>query len=145
MNEDEIIQQVLIALPLIGKRLHASVAAHPEAAGRSLGQIRAMVHLYHHDSSTVGDLAGALGVTMPTASELIDRLVEDGLVERAVNPEDRRQVLVSLTPRAREFGNRIHQVRRAQVKSALSRLEPHEWPAFARSMQALAEALAESG
>jgi len=144
LNEDEVIQQVLVALPEIGKRLHASVASHPEAAGRSIGQIRAMVHLFHHGSGTVGDVAAALGVTMPTVSELIDRLVEDGMVARGVNPDDRRQVIVSLTPQARAFGDRIYQLRRAQVKSALDRLEPHEWPVFVRSIQALADALAES-
>ncbi|HUG14887.1 MAG TPA: MarR family transcriptional regulator [Thermomicrobiales bacterium] len=145
MNQEDAISQVLTVLPEIGKRLHASVAAHPEAAGRSIGQIRAMVHLFHHGSSTVGDGAAALGVAMPTMSELIDRLVEDGMVERGVNPDDRRQVIVSLTPRARAFGDRIYQLRRAQVKAALDRLEPHEWPMFVRSIQALADALAEGG
>jgi DNA-binding MarR family transcriptional regulator len=141
MHEDELIEQVLQVMPEIGRLLHAAVAAHPVVVGRPLGQIKTLMHLYHNDPSTVSEIAAALGVGLPAASELIDRLVDDGLVERGVNPDDRRQVLVRLTAEARDFATRIHQLRRAQIRAALERMEPHERPVFVRSMQAFAEAL----
>ena len=132
-----------MVLPEIGKSLHAAVSHHPTAAGRSLAQVKTLVLLHHRQHATVGEIAAGLGVAMPTASELVDRLVEDGLAERATNPVDRRQVLVWLTPEARAFGARLYALRCDQVRRTLDRLEPADRPAFVRGLQALAAVLRE--
>lgn len=44
-----------------------------------------------------GELAAAGGVSPATVSQLVDRLVEDGYVERVRSDADRRVVLVTLT------------------------------------------------
>jgi DNA-binding MarR family transcriptional regulator len=144
MDEARIIEEVDRLLPEVCKSLHAAVAAHPAAARRTIPQIRALAFLYHHAPATVGEVAAGVGVGMPAASELIDRLVEEGLVERSANPADRRQVLLRLTPRAREHGDRLHALRRAQIRAALDRLAPEERPYLLRAIQALAEALRET-
>ena len=137
------VERALPLLPEIGKLLYAGVARHADAAGLSLGQIKVLMHVYHHGRRTVGEIAGGLGVAMPTASELVDQLAAAGLVERTVNPADRRQVLVSLTPRAEAFGARLRALRRAQLRAALERLAPEERPVFVRSLEALVEGLRE--
>lgn len=48
-------------------------------------------------------LASELGLSAGTVSLRIDRLVQRGLVERHLDPDDRRGALVSLTDRAREL------------------------------------------
>ncbi len=63
------------------------------------------------------------------------------MVERSVNPADRRQVLVALTPQAEAFRRRLHALRRAQLRTALDRLAPEERPVFLRSLEALVAAL----
>jgi DNA-binding MarR family transcriptional regulator len=141
VDEDELIEAALRVVPLIGRRMHAIFAHHPITAGRPPGQMRALFHLYHHERATVGEVAQALGVSMPTASELIDKLVDDGLAERGVNPSDRRQVLVWVTPKAHAFATRLHAIRRAQLRRALDQMAPEERPVFVRSLQAFAEAL----
>lgn len=142
-DDEQLIEQAAATLPAIGKSMHAAASQHPMAAGRSLAQIKTLLLLHHREHSTVGEIAAGLGVAMPTASELVDRLVEDGLAERATNPIDRRQVLVWLTPEAREFGNQLYALRCAQVRAALERLPPDERAAFVRGLQALAAVLAE--
>ena len=143
MDNDVLVQQAARVLPEIGKSLHAAAIQHPLAAGRSLAQVKTLVLLHHREHSTVGEIAAGLGVAMPTASELVDRLVEDGLAERATNPIDRRQVLVWLTPAAREFGDQLYALRCAQMRATLDRLEPAERLAFVRGLQALAAVLGE--
>jgi DNA-binding MarR family transcriptional regulator len=49
---------------------------------------------------SIGDLAAKLMIRHHSAVELVDRLVKAGLVSRATSPENRRRVLVSLTPDA---------------------------------------------
>jgi DNA-binding MarR family transcriptional regulator len=47
-----------------------------------------------------GALARRLGLTAPTVTALIDRLVADGFVQRSAHPTDRRITLVELLPTA---------------------------------------------
>ena len=138
---DALVEQALPLLPQVGKLLYAAVARHPDAEGLTLGQIKLTMFLLHQGRRTVGEVADGLGVSMPAASELVDRLVEAGMVERAADPADRRKVLVGLTTRAEAFGGRLRALRRAQVRAALERLAPAERPVFVRSLEALVEAL----
>ena len=48
------------------------------------------------------DFAGFLDVSKQAASQLIDTLVTRGYVRRALDPQDRRRMVVSLTPRGTE-------------------------------------------
>jgi len=54
------------------------------------------------DAITVGELAHHLCIRQNSAVELVDRLEAIGLVTRQTSSEDRRRVLLSLTPRAEE-------------------------------------------
>jgi DNA-binding MarR family transcriptional regulator len=50
-------------------------------------------------SPTIGEIASRLQVVHHSAVELVDRLEEQALVQRRRNPDDRRQVFLSLTPK----------------------------------------------
>ena len=63
----------------------------------SLPQLRALFIVAHNRSSSVMTIAQALGIGEPTASHLIDRLVQAGLIERAEDPQDRRRARVQLS------------------------------------------------
>ena len=140
-RDDDLVERAVPLLPEIGKLLYAAVARHPRAHGLSLGQIKTIGYLAIHGRRSVGEIASGLGVSLPTASELVDRLVEIGFAERGPNPADRRQVLVWLTPEAQAFKQELHALRRAQVLAAMERLAPEERPVFVRSLEALVEAL----
>ena len=139
--DDELVERALLLLPEIGRRLYATKVQHPALAGTSMAQVKAMMLLSQHGRRTIGEVADGLGVSMPAASELVDRLVEAGLAERGTNPADRRQVLVWLTPEAERLSAEMRAVRRAQLRAALANLAPAERPVFLRSLEALADAL----
>ncbi|HEV2109470.1 MAG TPA: MarR family transcriptional regulator [Thermomicrobiales bacterium] len=142
-DEDPLIQQVIDLLPSIGKLLSMTVAHYPGATGRSLAQIKMLTHLHHHGPCTVGELAVASGVSMSAASEVADRLVEDGMITRGTNPDDRRQVLLTPTEDAIRLGAEIRAMRSRHVRSALDRLDPVHRPAVVPVLQALSDALHE--
>ena len=131
----------MAVLPVIGRRLYGSLMTHPMNAGRSLGQVKALGFLHRSGPVALGDLARGLGISLPTASELVDRLVDDGLVVREVNPADRRKVLIDLTPMARHLGRQFHDMRRAQIRAALAGLSAEHQASFVLVLQSLAEAL----
>ena len=141
IDEDALVAEAELLLPEIGRHMHNALMQHPAACGLSIAQIKGLMHLYHHGQSTVGEFAHGLGLSMPSASELIDKLVELGYIARGANPLDRRQVLVGMTAKATEFADQLHALRIAQLRAAFARLEPAERPVFVRSLRAFAEVL----
>lgn len=63
----------------------------------TMAQMRVLMLLSALSEVRMSEAATALRVSQSTASGLVDRLVESGLVARHSDAHDRRQVLVSLT------------------------------------------------
>jgi DNA-binding MarR family transcriptional regulator len=55
------------------------------------------------DGMTLGELSQRMMVTNGNVTGLVDRLEEQGFVERRPSPTDRRSQIVSLTPEGRKF------------------------------------------
>ncbi len=145
MHDDALVDATMQAVHQIARSVYLVSARHPALQNRTPAQIRALSFLDHEQPKTVGELAEAMGVTISTASGLVDKLVEEHLVERSSNPDDRRQVLIKLAPAAFEMKNEIFAIRRRQVLSALETLDPDRRDCFLDSIQAIASALTKLG
>jgi DNA-binding MarR family transcriptional regulator len=141
LDDVAVVEESVELLPQIGKLVFSAIASDPAMGTLTLTQAKAVSLLYHHGDHTVSEVASGLGISLPSASELIDRLVERGLVERTQDPSDRRRFIIGLTPKSLEVATRIHDLRREQVRDALSRLPKSEWPVFVKSLRVLADAL----
>lgn len=67
----------------------------------------------------LSDLAAAAGVEISTASRQVGRLVEQGYVVRANDPQDARASLHRLTPSGRDLRRRLKKAVRAWFEFAL--------------------------
>jgi DNA-binding MarR family transcriptional regulator len=143
MHDDTLIDATMQAVHQIARSVWALSSSHPVLADRSPAQIRALGFLSRTKEQTVGELADMMGVTISTASGLVDKLVDNGLVERSTNPDDRRQVLIRLAPPAIEMHAQIKEIRRRQVLSAVDSLDSTQRDCFVSSIQAIAKALAD--
>ena len=65
--------------------------------GMSMSQIFALTFVQHQGTCGVSDLGEGLGVSNAAASQLIDKLVQQKMIERIEDPEDRRGKQISLT------------------------------------------------
>ena len=65
--------------------------------------------------ATVGHIAERLILKPHSATGLIDRLVQQGLVERRSSPADRRAALLILTPRARDLLANLSATHRQEI------------------------------
>jgi DNA-binding MarR family transcriptional regulator len=70
-------------------------------SGLSFTQVNLLMRLYHGGKVGVSELGDHLGISNAAASQAIDPLVKDGLLERAEDPEDRRVKLLTLTENGR--------------------------------------------
>ena len=66
-------------------------------SGLSMSQLGALFQIRHRGSSGVTDLGDDLGVTSSAASQLLERLVQQGLILRSEDPSDRRVKQLVLT------------------------------------------------
>lgn len=103
----------------------------------TFAQVRALFQLAVHKAVSVSQLARLLGVGNPTASILVQQLVERGLVTRTEHETDRRQTVVRLSERGVEIGAGRRSEREKQWQGWLSHLSDEELSGFARGLSAL--------
>ena len=74
-----------------------------DESGLSLSQASALMHLYHRDQCDVSDMGEHIGVSNAAASQMVDRMVQLGLLERVEDTLDRRVKQLSITAKGREL------------------------------------------
>jgi DNA-binding MarR family transcriptional regulator len=74
----------------------------------------------------LSDLVARLGVTLPTVSGVVDRLVEHGLVARRSAESDRRRVFVGLTSAGSALIDRFRDLNARQIRDLLSVLDDED-------------------
>ena len=124
-------------------RLLRTEMRRPHQGRLSVPQFRTLVYLQRHPGASVSDVAGHLGVTLPTASALIERLVQRGLVSRERAPQERRRVVLHLTPAGTAMVDvsRRHTV--ARLEERLAALDPADLVALDRGLRILRAAVLE--
>jgi len=82
----------------------------------SRSMIGTLFHLSHRDHAGVTDLGEHLGVSSAAASQMLEHLAEEGLIQRTEDPDDRRMKKISLTEKG-------YQVKKDSVSARLGWLE----------------------
>jgi DNA-binding MarR family transcriptional regulator len=101
--DDPLVRNVV---ELLRELLHAFLMASVPAwvdLQLTLPQLRTVFIIAHNKTSSVMQIAQHLGIGEPTASHLIDKLVQAGLVDRSEDPMDRRRAIVRLSPAGEEL------------------------------------------
>ena len=91
--------------------------------GISMTHFHVLTLLRHHDAMPMGRLAEILDVSMSSATGIIDRMEERGLVERDRVPDDRRVVLVRPTATGLDLVDEAELVKSDIMAAALARLD----------------------
>jgi DNA-binding MarR family transcriptional regulator len=100
-----------------------------------------LILLQQEGSAAVGQIASFLGVTLPSVTATVDRLVQQGLVRREDDPNDRRRVINRLTPEGTALLERLQEGRRARLVAALAKLTPDELESLAGALAPFERAL----
>jgi DNA-binding MarR family transcriptional regulator len=70
-------------------------------SGLSVPQLGALLHIQRENCSGVSNLGDHLGVTSAAASQMLERLVQQGLILRTDDPNDRRVKQLVLTDKGK--------------------------------------------
>ena len=86
---------------------------------------------------TVGDLLGILGITKQSLGRVLTPLIDDGYVLQSTGRNDRRQRLLSLSPRGEALERRLFERQREWVMRAYREAGPVAVEGFRRVMRGL--------
>ncbi|MER6142800.1 MarR family transcriptional regulator [Streptomyces sparsogenes] len=138
--EDGGLAEELIASVMAASRLLVAISARALASideTLTLTQLRALVVLDGCGPAKLAELAAGLGVNPSTALRTVARLESRGLVDRQVNPDSRREVVLRLTDGGAELVARVLEYRRGEIAVLVDRLPPAERAGLARGLRAL--------
>ncbi len=106
-------------------------------------QLRVLVLVATRPDVTATAVADALDIHLSSASRLCDRLVNAQLIERHTSASDRRNLLLSLTPRGSELIEHIMDDRKRAFTSILERMTPSDRIALHHCLEIFAQAAGE--
>ena len=84
------------------QRSMRDIMGYARDSGISMSQLGALFQIHRRGSGGVTDLGDNLGVTSSAASQLLERLVHQGLILRSEDPSDRRVKQIVLTDKGRQ-------------------------------------------
>ena len=123
------------------RRSMSDFFAFMKSTGLSMTQFSTMFRLFHKGSCGVSDVGESLGVTNAAASQMVEKLVQLGHLQRAENPEDRRNKLLTLTPEGEELIQESFEVRRRWMDGLTKFLTDEEQEQILRSLILLTQAI----
>ncbi|MCL4422809.1 MAG: MarR family transcriptional regulator [Actinobacteria bacterium] len=127
-----------LAVTRLSRRLRQQVSLEITPSQQS-----ALTTVEEQGSVTLGDLAAAERVQPPSMSRVVANLEDAGLVERHIDPVDRRVVRVSLTPKGRLTLKKSRSLRTAYLACRLATLSEEETELIARAVVILEHLLEE--
>ena len=107
----------------------------------TIAQLKSLFFIDFEGSTNFRRLASALRVTPPDVTRIIDRLVEQGMVSRRENPEDRRMLLLQTTEKGKALLTKLRENRMTHMYHILARLKTEELATLAQGLTALAKAI----
>jgi DNA-binding MarR family transcriptional regulator len=95
------------------------------------------MRLQDYGPTMVSELAHSLAISIPSASSIVDRMEEHGLVERMRNEIDRRVVHVAITDRGRTVAEEFHGPKQTMLQGLLARMTDEELKHVALAVEAV--------
>ena len=105
--------------------------------GLSHGEVNALAQLEASSACTVAELQVATGQRASTLTGVLDRLEGRGLVERRLNPRDRRSFTVQLTDAGAAAADRVRKTFRDIDERTLGAVSPRSAKGFFEVLKAL--------
>ncbi len=140
-----LIERVLELQPLLRRRFELSTKgeAAPSAlrevmATATLHQLEVLRTLASRGPLAMHELAELQGITRSSATEVVDRLAERGLVQRGHDPADRRTITVALTEPAMAMVEEVRRMHKATIAAVVDVLDDAELATLIQLMEKVA-------
>jgi len=105
-NNKDFSEEIVITLRQISRAMSIYSKSLDKHYGLTSPQLLILHELFQSDQIVIGEIARKISLSQATVTDIIDRLTIKGLVTRAKNNLDRRQVLIKITPSGKDIINK---------------------------------------
>jgi DNA-binding MarR family transcriptional regulator len=106
----------------------------------TMPQLKVVLLLHMTGSVRMSDIASALGVSLATATGVVDRLVERDIVQRESQPDDRRVVLCRLSEKGQKMIGGLWQLSHDSIKELLDGMDSTQLGSVTEALEAITQA-----
>jgi DNA-binding MarR family transcriptional regulator len=139
--EHELIDEAVARIEALMSYRRRAFCDQPLTREVSLPQLHVLMRLQESGPTMVSELAHALGTSIPSASSLVDRMEEHGLVDRIRNEIDRRVVHVAISERGQAVVEEFGGPKRVQLQRLLGTMSSQELHDVIRGAEAVRRGL----
>lgn len=140
MNKSELVQEIVELERQIGRIIGQHAHILWIDSGLTPTQLRSLFLIVNKGSTNFKKLAEALGVTPANVTGIVDRLVEQGLVSRTQNPEDRREMTLQATDKGKALVSNLKETGIKRMTQILCLLSLGELSALVQGLSAFIKA-----
>lgn len=127
----------------VSRMMRRAFNKYIENSSLTLAQARALVYVSRHEGIRQSHLADMLEILPITLTRLIDQLVEEGLVERKPDPNDRRAHKIFITKQAPPILTSIQKAAASVQTDALVGLDEQQSTLLLSALQKMRDNLGE--
>ncbi len=136
--------QLIKEIVELQRRINRDMRQHTLDAWMDLNltipQLKSLFFIANQQTTHFTKLALALGVTPSNVTGIIDRLVEQGLVSRQENPEDRRMLMLRVTDKGEAIIANLRERRASHTSEILTHLSLEELNSVSKGLVLLIRA-----
>ena len=137
----ERIERIARLYPLLMGRMGRLRSLVHEGMDLTYNQYKTLLTIADRRECSLGDLARELDVAMSSASQMVDRLVGEGLIERRQDAANRRQVIIRLTENGEDLIARLRQGILEAYRNVLARMSEEEQEELVGAFESIARLL----
>ncbi|MBK6792683.1 MAG: MarR family transcriptional regulator [Anaerolineales bacterium] len=123
--------------------MHRSMRSWTQFAkttGLSMPQFSILMQLHHKGPCGMSEISERFDITAAAASQLTEKLVQGGYIERTEDPNDRRAKSIQLTPKGKDLVEAGMTERYRWMDELISKLSVEDKPKVVEALKVLTEA-----
>jgi DNA-binding MarR family transcriptional regulator len=105
----------------------------------SMSQMGALMNVHRHRMCNVSEISDELGITSAAVSQMLERLVQQELIERTEDPNDRRAKQIALTEKGQQMIHDGFRARYAWLAELAGSFTPEEQAQIQTALRLLLE------
>jgi DNA-binding MarR family transcriptional regulator len=125
-DRDRSSAELLVSMRRATRAVESYLVALARATGLGLLEFLVLVRAVEPEGVTARDAGLAFGLSTSTMTGIVDRLEQDGLVQRRPHPTDRRVLVLKASAKGRRTVERASGPLQTEIERVLAELEPRE-------------------
>ncbi|PWH11969.1 MAG: hypothetical protein DDG60_15440 [Anaerolineae bacterium] len=108
-----------------------------KTSGLTMPQFNILMQLHYQHECGVSEISARMDITNAAASQLVEKLVQAGLLERTEDPHDRRVKQLRLSDNGKQLVEAAIAARHQWMDELIASLQPNERETVAQAMHIL--------